>query len=117
MKTGSRDKYIYSKFKEPEKEANELINTFASRCNPTNLPQHTQELQQNLLQDRENNIALACDEEDITDTPFTLLELKNSINNKKDTAAGMDKITFSMIREAGDKAQEEILHLVNTSFI
>ena len=43
-------------------------------------------------------------------------DLNESLKTRKDTAAGADKITYTMIKEAGQTAQEEILKIINHSF-
>ena len=101
---------------DPTSEANRLVDGFAQRSNSEQLPQETREKQQQLEQQRADAVRTACLEDAPTDTPFTREELEATLQPRKDTAAGSDKITYSMIRRAGTPAQEELLRVINKSY-
>ncbi|KAK8372172.1 hypothetical protein O3P69_011867 [Scylla paramamosain] len=100
---------------DPNGEANRLVDSFATRSSHTQLPQETRDFQQRLREERLETVCRACLEEAPTDTPFTPQELKATLKPRRDTAAGTDRITYSMIREAGEPAHQELLRVVNAS--
>ncbi|XP_063871050.1 uncharacterized protein LOC135106207 [Scylla paramamosain] len=57
-----------------------------------------------------------CLEEAPTDTPFTPQETWSTLKPGRDAAAGADKITYTLIREAGEPAYEELLRVINASY-
>ena len=59
---------------------------------------------------------MACLEDAPTDIPFTQRELQGTLRPQRDTAAGTDKVIYSMIREAGTPAHDELLQVINTSY-
>lgn len=101
---------------DPNGEANRLVDSFATRSSHTQLPQETRDFQQRLREERLETVHRACLEEAPTDTPFTPQELKATLKLRRDTAAGTDRITYSMIREAGEPAHQELLRVVNASY-
>ncbi|MPC54028.1 hypothetical protein E2C01_047934 [Portunus trituberculatus] len=101
---------------EPITEANRLINSFADRCDSVQLPPATQRKQRKLRPERRENISHACNAVAPTDVPFPTKELRDTLKPQKDTAAGADKISYSMIRESGDEAYEELLYIINQSY-
>ena len=101
----------------PLQEAKRLAETFADRSASNQLPIQTQNIQNNLQDQRWTNINQACLEEDITNTPFTTAELKNTYKAKRDTAPGADSITYTMIQNMGDAGEKIFLLLLNKTYI
>ena len=101
---------------DPTGEANRLIDTFAARSSSNQLLVEVRRTQDQLEERRIIATNRASQEAAETDTPFTMRELKASFKNRKDTSAGADKITYSMIKEAGQTAQKEVLNLINQSY-
>ena len=48
--------------------------------------------------------------------PFSMRELKRAINSKKQSATGVDEISYVMLKHLGDENLEVILHLLNSSW-
>ena len=101
---------------DPTSEANRLIDSFAARSSPDQLPQGTSDRQNRLEIERSMAVCRACLADAPTDTPFTQRELLRTLRPRKDTAAGTDKIAYSMFREAGTEAHHELLRVINTSY-
>ena len=101
---------------DPTAEANKLIDTFTTRSSSNQISEEVRNAQNHLMQRRPTTINRACQEAAETDTPFKMQELKESLKTRKDTAAGADKITYTMIKEAGQIAQEAILKIINQSY-
>ena len=59
----------------------------------------------------------ACLEEAPTDTSFTPRELQATLKPRRDTAAETDKYTYTMIGEAGQPAHDEMLRVINASYV
>ena len=101
----------------PEEEAERLATKFADRTKTTNLPQETQQLQEQLAPMRNNAIEQACQQADTTDTPYTIHELKQTYKKGKDTAPGADKITYTMIACLGAAGETIVLELINRTHL
>ena len=101
----------------PEQEAERLANKFAERTKTSNLPLETQQLQEQLAPMRLNAIEQACNRPDVTDTPYTIEELRNTYKKGKDTAPGADKITYTMISCLGQAGEHMVLELVNRTHL
>ena len=97
----------------PTQEADRLANSFASRAASTNLPTNTLLKQQQLSDQREQQIEAACNRPDITDIPFTSMEFQAVTHKGKDTAPGADRITYSMIFQSGPQGELAFLNLIN----
>lgn len=52
----------------------------------------------------------------ITSLPFTINELNYALKKRKDTAPGIDNITYSMIRHLPNDPKNRLLQCYNTSF-
>ncbi|KAG0718384.1 hypothetical protein GWK47_052485 [Chionoecetes opilio] len=100
----------------PADEANRLVQSFAARSSTAQHTQAVQDAQQRLFPARIAATSRSCLQAAPTDAPFTIKELRDTFKTRKDTAAGADKITYSMIKKAGPKTHEELLHLINISF-
>ena len=97
-------------------EAERLADNFSDRTKSENLPPETRELQEQLNPERWRAINVACSEQDDTDQPYTLDELKSAYKKGKDTAPGADKITYTMVRMLGPAGDTALLRLINKSY-
>ena len=102
---------------QPEEEAERLANKFADRTKSTNLTHETQQLQVQLAPMRNNAIEQACEQPDITDTPYTLNELRQTYKKGKDTAPGADRVTYTMITCLGQAGEIMVLELINRTHL
>ncbi|XP_068224564.1 probable serine/threonine-protein kinase DDB_G0277165 [Palaemon carinicauda] len=59
----------------------------------------------------------ACSMADDTDTPFTKEELEGALAKTKNTAPGIDDITYSMLRNMGVPAKRVYLLLINKTYV
>ena len=66
---------------------------------------------------RNNAIELACQQPDITDTPCTLNELRQTCKKGKDSAPGADKVTYTMITCIGQAGELMVLELINRTHL
>ena len=73
---------------QPKQEAERLAESFAIRSASNQLPPSTIEMQNNLSHQRWNTIHQACAQQDDTDAPFTLQELRGAQHKGKNTAPG-----------------------------
>ncbi|XP_068238287.1 uncharacterized protein [Palaemon carinicauda] len=102
---------------DPPAEANRIAQGFADRAKSINLPLPTRRRQEELLPIRSTMINAACDMADNTDTPFTKEELERAFAKTKNTAPGIDGITYSMLRNMGAPAQGFYLRLINKTYV
>lgn len=100
----------------PEGEALRLIHSYVERASSNQLPQEALDLLEEQVPEQEAIITQACRLSLPSDTAFTTQELKRALKPKPDTAAGADKITYSMIRQGGPPAHEELLNIINSSY-
>ena len=101
----------------PQQEAERLAEKFAQRTSSENLPQETRRLQQQLHEQRWNEINRACNTPDDTDAPYTLQELRATYKSGRDTAPGSDRITYTMIKEMGPAGENATLQLINRTHV
>ena len=57
----------------------------------------------------------ACSEQDDTDQPYTLDELRSAYKKGRNTAPGADKITYTMVRMLGPAGDIALFRLINKS--
>ncbi|ROT82640.1 pol [Penaeus vannamei] len=100
---------------QPLQIANDLIQSFQARSSNTQLPRSTLNRTQNLSHHRELSIHTAIALPSDLDVPFTLHEIKKVIKTSKDTAPGIDKISYSMLNHLGDHALMQITNLFTAS--
>ncbi|ROT69722.1 pol [Penaeus vannamei] len=100
---------------QPLQIANDLIQSFQARSSNTQLPRSTLNRTQNLSHRRELSIHTAIALPSDLDVPFTLYEIKKAIKTSKDTAPGIDKISYSMLNHLGDHALMQITNLFTAS--
>jgi len=100
---------------QPLQIANDLIQSFQARSSNTQLPRSTLNRTQNLSHHRELSIHTAIALPSDLDVPFTLYEIKKAIKTSKDTAPGIDKISYSMLNHLGDHALMQITNLFTAS--
>ena len=100
----------------PQEEAERLTAYFAARGSTTQLSPSTQLCLEALRPEREERLAAAIAEQDMTDLPFTMDELRRSRRSRPDTASGSDGITYSMLSAAGPSGDEAFLLVLNTSW-
>ena len=100
----------------PENKANELIDGFAQRTLPTNLPLHTQRDLTNNFRNRQQIINRAIRLDSTSNTPFTIQELDIALIRSRDTAPGEDHISYSMISKSPIEIKTIMLRLFNKSF-
>jgi len=100
---------------QPLQIANDLIQSFQARSSNTQLPRSTLNRTQNLSHHRELSIHTAIALPSDLDVPFTLHEIKKVIQTSKDTAPGIDKISYSMLNHLGDHALMQITNLFTAS--
>ena len=101
----------------PEEEAERLATKFADRTKTINLPQETQQIQEQLAPMRNTTIEQACQQTDDTDIPYTIYELRQTYKKGKDTAPGADKITYTMIACLGEAGETKVLELINRTHL
>lgn len=100
---------------DPLGEAERLAAHFASRTSSALIPPTVQARQSELAESREQDIALACTQPDETDHPFTPEELSAAMIKRKDTAPGVDGVTYSMLWNLGNTGQTHLLNIFNQS--
>ena len=100
---------------QPLQEAERLAVNFSERTKDENLPLETRRLQEQLNPERWRVINNACSQQDDTDQPYTLDELKSAYKKGRDTAPGADKITYTMVRMLGPAGDLSLLRLINKS--
>ena len=101
---------------DPAGEAQALMRHFKQRRNTCNLPRKAINAMKRLKPGRERLIQRACSSPDESmDQPFTMAELQAVLKTGRDTAPGADKITHSMVYNAGPEGHQAILDLVNHS--
>lgn len=100
----------------PRREAERIMEEFASRASDDQLPPDIRAEQQRRRQQREETVEDACALADNTDTPFTPQELRQAEKNSSDTAPGRDGITYSIITRSGKAGSQAILSLINHSW-
>ena len=96
-------------------EAERLAYNFSERTKNENLPPETRRLQEQLDPERWRVINNACSEQDDNDQPYTLGELKSAYKKGRDTAPGVDKITYTVVRMLGPAVDIALLRLINKS--
>ncbi|XP_076059544.1 uncharacterized protein LOC143036181 [Oratosquilla oratoria] len=101
----------------PRQEAVRLVAEFTTRGSNDQLPGSTRRLQQQLRTLRDTAIEEATREADATDRPFTPQELEQAKKRGRDTAAGADGVTYSMIAHAGPAGDAALLATVNESWM
>lgn len=82
---------------DPRAEADNLITQFAVRSSSQNLPETIKDALEISYPLKMAIVDKAKEEQDITDTPITLTELKFVLSKHKSTAPGQDGITYEMI--------------------
>ncbi|XP_076042108.1 uncharacterized protein LOC143026006 [Oratosquilla oratoria] len=101
----------------PHQEAERLVAEFTARGSSDQLPGSTRRLQQQLRPRRDMAIEEATKEAEVTDRPFTPQELEQAKRRGRDTAAGADGVTYSMIAHAGPAGDAALLATVNESWM
>ncbi len=101
----------------PKLEAERLATTFADRCNKSPATAENQQILNEEIDRVRPIVEQAILEPHEADQDITLSELENAIRRcKKDTAAGADNITYSMIKNSNSKLKKAILELMNKSY-
>ena len=101
----------------PHQEAERLVAVFTARGSSDQLPPHTHRLQQQLRPRRVEAVAEATQEADVTDRPFSLQELRQAKKRGRDTAAGADGVTYSMLAHLGPAGDAALLATLNASWL
>ncbi len=101
---------------DPEREAARLLQTYVHRASPAQLSPASLAKLEEQRPAQDTFIQQACRQRHPADTAFTPRELQKALRPRPDTAAGADKITYSMIRKGGEAAQDELLKIINTSY-
>ena len=101
---------------DPQAEAETLMSSFAGRCATTQLPVAVQRVQTAVHPRRSAEISVALATPAETDRPFTPAELQLSLRTGRDTAAGEDGVTYSMIRQSGEAGLSALTNLLNRSW-
>lgn len=99
----------------PEAEADRLATSFAARTHAENLPPATRQKLTTFLNERIQNINTATAIPSEADNPITPEEIKAAYKTGADTSPGNDKITHSMIKQAGEVGIALLLPLFNLS--
>ena len=81
----NKQKPRQSRHPQPLQEAERLADNFSDGTKSENLPPETRELQEQLNPERWRAINVACSEQDDTDHPYTLDELKSAYTKKAKT--------------------------------
>ncbi|XP_047478493.1 uncharacterized protein LOC125031653 [Penaeus chinensis] len=95
--------------------AEDLIKTFKERGDSNMLSPSTIGKLTSLKPERLENITLSINKVSETDKPFALNEMQAAIKSGIDTAPGIDKISYSMIKHLGPQATQLLLLLFNKS--
>ncbi|KAG0728303.1 putative RNA-directed DNA polymerase from transposon X-element [Chionoecetes opilio] len=101
---------------DPAREAERLASSFATRTCTDNLPAETCDRLTELLPARNDQVDRACEDQSNTNTSLTLLELRRALKTSGDTSPGADRITYSMIINAGSDGHSALLTLFNASW-
>ena len=101
---------------DPESEANRLVASYADRASSRQLSPTSIASLEEQQPAQDAIIQQACDRRHPADTAFTRHELRTALQPRPDTAAGADRVTYSMLRQAGEVAHEELLNVINTSY-
>ena len=100
---------------DPIREAEKIMLQFKNRRNSTNLPRKTINKLQELRPRRLTQVNESCAAPAVTDAPFTPAELAAVLKAGRDTAPGKDRVTHSMVKNAGPEGHEALLELYNHS--
>ncbi|KAK8378228.1 hypothetical protein O3P69_011041 [Scylla paramamosain] len=84
---------------DPEREAARLLQTYVNRASPAQLSPASLAKLEEQRPAQDTFIQQACRQRHPADTAFTPRELQKALRPRPDTAAGADKITYSMIRK------------------
>ncbi len=101
---------------DPESEAWRLITVYADRASSRQLSPAILTALDEQRPEQEAVILRTCGEDKPTDTAFTLKELQKTLRPKPDTATILDRISYSMIQQAGPASHEKILRVINDSY-
>ena len=85
---------------------------FSARGSSDQLPPQTQHTQQQLQPDREEAVREAVEETDVTDQPFSFQDLEVVTRCGRDTAAGTDGVSYSMLAHAGPAGDAALLNIL-----
>ncbi|XP_050714974.1 uncharacterized protein LOC126997803 [Eriocheir sinensis] len=100
---------------QPQQEAERLVDMFVSRGSSVQLPAQVRRLQADLRPGRVAAVTAARGRQDVSDQPFTRHELVQA-RKGRDTAAGADGITYSLLAQVGPAGDEAVLALINHSW-
>ncbi|XP_045105264.1 uncharacterized protein LOC123500673 [Portunus trituberculatus] len=100
---------------DPEREASTLLRGYVDRASSAQLSPASRAKLDEQRPAQDALIQRACNLQHQADTAFTPQELQRALRPRPDTAAGADKITYSMIRHGEEAVQEELLTIINTS--
>ena len=101
----------------PHQEAERLVDSFTARGSSAQLPPDTRHRQQQLRPHRDEALREARVQPDVTDLLFTPQELSSAKKRGRDTAAGADGVTYSMIAHAGPAGDAALLATLNASWL
>ena len=101
-----------------QEECDKIAKKFESRSDPRTLPAHIQRLQEEKKQEREENIAQACEKEDEThDRPLDEELLYAYLRESpKQSAPGRDGISYTMVHTMGITAWKLIYNIIQQSW-
>ncbi|ROT62229.1 pol [Penaeus vannamei] len=99
----------------PLQVAEGLIHTFQSRSTSSQLPPSTINRIQRLKPERETSIQVAISTPAESDVPFTQHDINQARKTSKDTAPGIDRVTYSMLNQLGTHALSHVQSLFNDS--
>ncbi|XP_076035730.1 uncharacterized protein LOC143021849 [Oratosquilla oratoria] len=100
----------------PVKEAQRLVEEFASRTSSAFLPQRAKETQQQLREGQIQNVRDMMAQLDETNTELPLRELTAVRRPDKYTAPSEDRVTYSILAHLGPAGDEVFLSVVNASW-
>ena len=99
-------------------KANLLARHYEAISSDTNLPQtfltYRREFESKMEENERNNVN-DYGADDALNSPFSVYELRETVKNAKDSAAGRDRVTVSMLRHLSESALKTLLALYNES--
>ena len=112
------DKHKFSA-RDPDAAANsdKFMSEFSLRTSCINIPSNVSLALNNIKPHRKTIINNALSRSHTCDIPFTSSELDFALSLKKDTAPGLDNITYSMMRHLHPSLKTPLLETYNTHYV
>ena len=92
------------------------MNDFSLRTSCINFPDKVSRILNRLKPHRTSNIKRSLNQKRQTDIPFTLDELNFALSSKKNSAPGLDNISYSMLRHIHPSLRQPLLDIYNQHY-